>query len=146
MEIQSRHRIVDTDAIADAVCADASSEPSTNRRKPKGDGQKKRHDNLRQTQAVWARESRVGSLSEPGAVTAPKCDPLREVSENSPSQRAACRQLPSPRGRYHLPCAEVRVPLREVVRGQPSHHNFEVVFSQLLREDICQGHHQSRDS
>ena len=108
--------------------------------------EKKCHDNLRQ--AVWARESRVGagpSLSEPGAVTAPKCVPLREVSANSPSPRKASRQLPSPRGRHCLPSAEARVPLREVVREQPSHYQFEVVLSQLLREGVCQGSHQSGD-
>ena len=69
---------------------------------------------------------------------------LREVSANSPSQRAAYRPFPSPRGRYYLPSTEVSDPLREVVRGQPSRHYFEVVFSQLLREDICQGYHQKQ--
>ena len=109
-----------------------------------GDGKKKNHDNLRQftAQAVSARRLVWGTGPhplEPGAVPAPKCNPLREVSANSPSQRAACRQLPSPRGRHCLPSAEARVPLREVVRGQPSRYYCEVVLSQLLREDICQG-------
>ena len=121
--------------------------------KPKGDGgkgtgKKTSRQFVTNVTTIYdiLRSNRVGSKAsvgygtpplQPGAVPAPKCDPLREVSANSPSQRAAYRQLPSPRGRYYLPSAEVSDPLREVVQGQPSHHYFEVVFSQLLREDIC---------
>ena len=119
---------------------------SVNRRKPKGTAgrgrEKKPHYNLRQT--FWLKLCGSGvsgrtalPTSSQGAAAAPRGNPLREVGNSSPSLRIAWRQLPSPRGRHCLPCAEVRDPLREVVRGQPSHHYFEVVLSQLLREDVC---------
>ena len=118
----------------------------TKRGRREGDG--KNFTTICLAQAVLARRLVWGTGPhplEPGAVPAPKCNPLREVSASSPPQRATCRQLPSPRGRHCLPSVEARVPLREVVRGQPSRYLFEVVLSQLLREDICQGYHQSRD-
>ena len=111
------------------------------RRNPKGDGGKgtgkKCHDNLLKPCGL---ECSGGGphLLQPGAVSAPKCVPLREVSVNSPSQRKAYRQLPSPRGRHCLPSEEARVPLREVVRGQPSCQHFEVVLSH-----VCPGYHQN---
>ena len=124
-----------------------------NRRKPKGDGGKGTGKKMSRQFATNVKPCGLESLgwgrAPPSqawrAVAAPKCHPLREVSANSPSPRKASRQLPSPRGRHRLPSAEARVPLREVVWGQLSRYHSEVVLSQLLREDICQGQHQSRD-
>ena len=108
-----------------------------------------RHDNLRHV------TSRVGSRLSVGAgPTFPSawrghCAEVqsspRGECELTP-RRAAVRLPPSPRGRHSLPSEEARVPLREVVWGQPSHHYFEVAFSQLLREDSCQGYHQHGES
>ena len=80
-------------------------------------------------QTVWARESRVGagpSLSEPGAVPAPKCDPLREGCSGTTFSTSfrSCALTTSPRRR---------------LSGVPSEQGFLMAWQTVSPEGWGQG-------